>query len=652
MVFDSFPRPAASAAVFGLAVIAGCPTPSVEPPPDPVEEPACAEQSPERRALFGDLHVHTKWSFDAYVQDVRVTPTEALAFAQGAPVRLPPLDADGVGTREVRLERPLDFVALTDHAEYLGELAACLDPASPAWDAEPCVAMRAGDVSATFAWGGNLTDAQPERFPAICGFADCEGLARDGWQRTIDAAEAADDATEACAFTALVGYEYSCSTNVSNLHRNVLFRNAQVPALPTTCFEEPDPWALWRALQRDCLDADPGDGPGCDVLAIPHNSNWSNGTMFSVEYPFAPDAEATAELARFRADLEPLVEIYQHKGDSECSPGFGSPLGAPDEQCSFEKVRAPPFDDCGDGTGAGAMAGLGCLSRRDFVRDVLVEGLLEHERIGANPYRLGIIASTDTHNGTPGAVDEAAFEGHTGREEGTAQQRLASGALIPGGVLMSGGGLAGVWATENSRDGVFEALRRREAFGTSGPRIQPRLFAGVGLDEGLCDAPDLLARAYGSGVPMGGELAPAPGEGPLRLLAAALADPGTEARPGSPLQRLQIVKGWVDASGAGRTEVIDVAGTSAGGVDPDTCVSTDTDAGAASLCAVWTDLDWDPSQRAFYYLRVLEVPTCRWSARQCAALDPDDRPASCADPAIPRTVQERAWTSPIWVSPG
>ena len=619
------------------------PTPTAVPDPTPAPV-ACAEQTPTKRALFGDLHVHTRWSFDAYVQDVRVTPAEALAFAQGAPVSLPPLDADGNGTRSVRLERPLDFVALTDHAEYLGEMAACLDPDSPAFDAPPCVAMRAGDVGATFAWGGNLTEEEPERFPSICGAADCEGLARDGWQRTIAEAEAAHDATDACSFTAFVGYEFSCSTHVSNAHRNVIFRNAVVPALPTTCFEETDPWALWRALERDCLDAEPVDGVACDVFAIPHNTNWANGRMFAVDYPFAPDGEG--ELASYRSDREPLIEVYQHKGDSECSNGFDDPLGAPDEQCAFEKIRPPPFDDCGDGVGAGAMAGLGCVSRRDFVRDILVEGLQEEERIGANPFRLGIIASTDTHNGTPGLVAEADFPGHTGREEGSPEARLASGGLIPGGVLMSGGGLAGVWAEENSRDAVFDALQRREAFGTSGPRIQPRFFGGD-LAADLCDAPDLLERAYADGVPMGGSLEGL--EAAPTFLAAALADPGTEGNPGVGLERLQIVKGWVDGDG-GHTEVFDVAGAPLPGADPDTCALPD-DLGAPDLCATWTDPDWSPDQRAVYYLRVLEIPTCRWSAAQCNALPEGERPASCSDPEIPRTIQERAWSSPIWVGP-
>ena len=448
--------------------------------------------------------MHTRWSFDAYVQDVRVSPDEAYAFARGDSVRLPPLDAEGNGTREVRLARPLDFVAITDHAEYLAEMAVCLDPTAPGYDAEPCVAIRAGSVSATYGWGGNLTETPPTRFDSICEGSDCTGLARDGWRRRVEQAEAWNDATEACEFTALVAYEYSCSPEVSNAHRNVIFRNATVPDLPTTCFEEGTDWGLWRALERDCLNGEFEDGV-CDVLAIPHNSNWSNGNMFFPDYPFAASPEETAELARFRSEMEPLVEIYQHKGDSECSMGFASPLGEPDELCNFEKLRPSGFADCGDGTGSGAMAGLGCKSRLDFVRGALAEGLLEEERIGVNPYRLGIIASTDTHNGIPGYASEQAFEGHTGREESTPQTRLSSGNLIPGGVLMSGGGLAGVWATENSREAIFNAMRRRETFGTSGPRIVPRFYGGQ-LDPGLCSAADMLDQADASGVPMGGEL--------------------------------------------------------------------------------------------------------------------------------------------------
>lgn len=631
--------------LFGLL---GCPS-EPAPAPDPTPAPVpCADQTSTRRALFGDLHVHTRWSFDAYVQDVRVSPDEAYAFARGEAVRLPPLDADGNGTREVRLARPLDFVAITDHAEYLAEMAVCLDPSAPGYDAEPCVAIRSGSVSATYGWGGNLTETPPTRFDAICAGSDCAGLARDGWRRTVEQAGAWNDASEACTFTALVAYEYSCSPDVSNAHRNVIFRTATVPDLPTTCFEEPTDWGLWRALERDCLNGSFEDG-ACDVLAIPHNSNWSNGNMFFPDYPFAATPEETAELARFRSEMEPLVEIYQHKGDSECSMGFASPLGEPDEACGFEKLRAPGFPDCGDGTGSGAMAGLGCVSRLDFVRDALAEGLREEERIGVNPFRLGIIASTDTHNGIPGYASEQAFEGHTGREESTVDARLSSGGLIPGGVLMSGGGLAGVWAAENSREAIFSALRRRETFGTSGPRIVPRFYGGA-LDPGLCGDPEMLERADADGVPMGSEL---PGA-TARFLVAALADPGTEQEPGTALQRIQIIKGWVDSTGEAHTRVYDVAGDAdnGAGVDDATCEPTGpADAGEAELCAVWTDPDFDPTQRAFWYVRVLENPTCRWSTWQCNSLPAAERPASCSDPDIPRTVQERAWTSPIWFSP-
>ena len=631
-----------------LVALAGCPP----APPDPEPTPApvvCADRVDTRRALFGDLHVHTRWSFDAWVQDVRVTPDDAYAFARGEPVLLPPLDAQGNGTREVRLARPLDFVAITDHAEYLAEMAVCLDPEAPGYDAAPCVGMRTGDVSATFGWGGNLTETPPTRFAEICAGSDCTALVRDGWRRTVDQAEAWNDATAACSFTALVGYEYSCSPDISNAHRNVIFASGTVPDLPTTCFEEPTDWGLWRALERDCLNGAFDDGV-CDVLAIPHNSNWSNGNMFVPDHPFAATPEALAELLRFRAEMEPLVEIYQHKGDSECALGFQSPLGEPDELCAFEKLRPEGFSDCGDGVGSGAMAGFGCQSQVDFVRGALAEGLLEAERTGVNPYRLGIIASTDTHNGTPGYASERAFEGHAGREEGSAGARLASGGLIPGGVLMSGGGLAGVWAEDNSRASIFAAMRRRETFGTSGPRIVPRFYAGA-LDEGLCADPTMLEQADATGVPMGGQLT---GPTPPRFLVSALADPGTEVAPGTAIQRIQIIKGWVDATGGAHTAVFDVAGDAenGAGVDEATCAPTGPpDAGDAELCQVWTDPTFDATQRAFWYARVVENPTCRWSTWQCNSLPEAERPPSCSDPLIRKTIQERAWTSPIWFTP-
>ena len=294
------------------------------------------------------------------------------------------------------------------------------------------------------------------------------------------------------------------------------------------------------------------------------------------------------------------------------------------------------------------MGGLGCVSRADFVRGALLRGLEEEEAVGANPFELGIIASTDTHNGIPGAAEEDAYLGHWGNNEDLPERRLGTGALTPGGVLFSAGGLAAVWAESNDRDALFEAMRRREVYGTSGPRITVRFFGGENLPDDLCERADAVEIADERGVPMGGRLDGA--EAPKFFLWAAM-DPGTEARPGTPLERIQVVKGWVDAEGERHVEVVDV-GTDLGdaGVDLGTCGTTGN-SGASSLCAVWSDPDFDPTERAWYYARVVENPTCRWSTWACNALAEGDRPESCRDPETPKTVQERAWTSPIWVSP-
>jgi len=282
------------------------------------------------------------------------------------------------------------------------------------------------------------------------------------------------------------------------------------------------------------------------------------------------------------------------------------------------------------------------------VRGALLEGLLEDARLGVNPFRLGMLASTDTHNGTPGAVAEDRFIGHRGTDDDTPAKQLGPGSLYPGGIIFSPGGLAGVWAEENSRASLFDAFRRRETFGTSGPRIAVRFFGGFGLGAGLCDDPDMVRKAYAMGVAMGGTLGP--GNGAPSFLVSALRDAGTATRPGTPLQRIQIIKGWIEG-GERHEQVYDVAGDAQNGatVDDTTCVTSGP--GADALCGAWTDPAFDPSEHAFYYARVLENPSCRWSTYTCNALPPDERPASCTDPAVPRTIQERAWTSPIWYEP-
>jgi len=282
----------------------------------------------------------------------------------------------------------------------------------------------------------------------------------------------------------------------------------------------------------------------------------------------------------------------------------------------------------------------------------LLAGLKEDERLGVNPYRLGIIASTDTHNGSPGATVEATFIGHRGTDDDTPAKQLGAPVLTDGGVVFGPGGLTGAWAEENSRPSIFDALRRREVFGTSGTRIALRFFGGWNYQGGLCGDADLIRKGYAGGVPMGGVLAPLPtGATAPTFVISALRDPGSAERSGTLLQRIQVIKGWID-NGDAHEQVFDVAGDPNNGatVDETTCLPHGP--GADALCTVWTDPAFNATQHAFYYVRVLENPTCRWTAYVCNRLTPADRPPACSDPTTPKSIQERAWTSPIWYEPG
>lgn len=634
---------------------------SVEAPPAPppyveAREP-CAAADPLRRLFFGDLHVHTGYSFDAQAFDVRHTPADAYRFAGGAALRLPPLGPDGEGTQTLQLDRPLDFAAVTDHSEFLGEVEACTLPGSDTYDSASCRSYRQGGGPAIAKLGLVLAFGDPQRDPNICreDGGVCRSLAGQVWQRVQQAAEAAYDRSAACRFTSFVAYEYSAAPGLSTMHRNVIFRNDRVPP-PISTFEQPTAEGLWQELSTRCQQA----GTGCDVLAIPHNPNESNGRMFRLEYPEGASLDEQRQAARTRAAMEPLVEIYQHKGDSECENALAGPLGAPDEACDFEKPRRKVVD-CGETIGSGGTMRSGCLARRDFVRYALLDGLREELRLGENPLRLGLIASTDTHNATPGASAEDRFIGHRGSDDDTAEKQLSAGGLTPGGLEFSPGGLVGVWAEENSRPSLFDALRRREVLGTSGPRIALRFFGGwgdawgsAGSDAPLCHDPQLVRKGYGQGVPMGGVLPRSDdGErprGPV-FVVSALRDPGDRRQPGDKLQVIQLIKGWIAADGAPHYRVIDLAGDRKNGATVDDATCQPSGPGADSLCAVWRDDSFDPRQPAFYYVRVLQNPSCRWNAHTCNALPPARRPPACSDPTVPRIVQERAWSSPIYYSP-
>ena len=631
-----------------LLMLSGCPADDGGIPGSEVtyteQRDPCHDRNPLRSLYWGDLHFHTRNSWDAWGYDLTVTPPQSYGFAAGGVVALPPLDASGKGTRQVQLKRPLDFAAATDHSEFLGETRLCTTPGSAVYDCATCTAFRKKGSSAVAAWGLQLIVPEgSKRFADVCGAdgAGCQATARQVWQELRSAAEQAYDRSSTCSFVSFVGYEYTATPKATNMHRNVIFRNDTVLDTPVSYYEAPGALELWQQLQDRCLDA----GDGCDVMVIPHNMNMSNGNMFAPR--FAPGGGLADEeaVARLRARLEPVLELFQHKGDQECQGGLSGAQGPDDGQCAFEKERPPPIGDCKGTPGWGGMGAMGCLSRWDFLRGILLEGLEQHEALGFNPYRAGVIGSTDTHNGTPGNTLERGWPGHVGGSDDTPEERLGPGNTTHRGLVNNPGGLAAVWAVERSRDAIFEAMQRREVYATSGTRIRVRLFGGWGFADGLCSDPELVDAGYRGGAPMGGVLPGRPGgaAGP-RFVVQAEQDPDS-----APLQRVQIVKGWIDAGGQARYEVFDVAGDARpGSVEVETCAPDGK--GAKSLCAVWTDPQFDPARRAFYYARVLEAPTCRWSRWECIALA-EPRPAGCSDPTVQQVIHERAWTSPVWYEP-
>jgi hypothetical protein len=613
---------------------------TTRPAPDWVrteEREPCAAYEPLRRPFFGDTHIHTTYSQDASTQGTRTTPDQAYAFAKGAPLTIHPWLEDGSGERTVQLDRPLDFTALTDHAEQIGEVHICKTPGTPGHDSWVCRLYRGWPRAAFFVMNAGYS-WDSDRW-GFCGENDEHCLEAAGvvWRDIQAAAEGAYDRSEACRFTSFVAYEWTAADRpAKNLHRNVIFRNDNVPALPVSVMETGNTaFDLWTRLRSDCVEGT----PGCEVLTIPHNSNLDGGLMFQSAREHG--APLGTEEASIRSRWEPLVEIMQHKGDSECLLGGETT----DEACGFEKF---PFGDIGSASGAAFGTSEDPVASQ-FVREALKMGLAIEREHGANPFRYGIIASTDTHLGTPGLVSERSFPGHGG-----AGIPLEAGAVPPiaDRANFNPGGLAVVWAEENSRDALFSGMQRREVYGTSGTRPEVRFFGGAALPADLCSEPDWVGQAYDHGVPMGGTLSES--DAAPRFVVSALRDPSNEA---SPLQRIQIVKGWLDAEGRTHERVVDVAGgANDATVDLATCAQHGE--GHAQLCTEWSDPDWDPSQPAFYYARVLENPSCRWTQWICAehrvdCADPSTigpgLEACCAEDHRP-ILQERAWTSPIWTA--
>ncbi|MEP1143254.1 MAG: DUF3604 domain-containing protein [Henriciella sp.] len=597
-----------------------------------VVETASTDYAATRNAYFGDLHIHTRNSFDAYIFSVRRTADDAYRFAKGETVPHPS------GFDMTIAGGPLDFYAVTDHAEYLGILPAMNTPGTALNDLPRAKDMFSTDpVKITAAFQG--VGASVRSGVKIEEIYD-QPLMNSVWLENIDAAERHN---EPGVFTTFSAYEFTSVTTNSengtfgggNLHRNVFFRDA-APLRAFSTLDSPNPEDLWDWMdeQRD---------EGFEAIAIPHNSNVSNGQMFKLEtYDGAP---LSADYADQRMRNEPLVEVTQVKGTSETHPD----LSPNDEWADFEiYTRLLGAYDVSETNGS-------------YVREAYGEGLKLNEEQGFNPFKFGLVAASDSHV-VGGAYAENDYWSKVGIVDGlpfnrgsvpvdpekswedqpvTQQTRNATEWFS----RWSASGLTGVWAEENTRDAIFDAFRRKETFATTGPRMKVRFFASYDFEDGLETDADLASKAYANGVSMGGDLI---GDGRTpSFLVWAMQDPNAAA-----LQRAQVVK--VTSSGE---QVFDVdchsgapdpethrCADNGSGVDLSTC--TPTGDGAAELKTLWTDPTFDAGQEAAYYVRVLENPTCRWSTWEALKAGTPPRPD------VSQTLQERAYTSPIWYVPG
>ncbi len=597
--------------------------------------------NPDGNAYFGDLHVHTAVSLDANIFDTRNGPRAAYRFAKGAEVELP-----GSGARQ-KLKSALDFAAVTDHAEGMGPMHSCYDKAGPSYWALECIGIRHQVLlmfPRLFANAQQSGTVLAQSNPGMCGMDGkrCVAGSQSIWH---DNQAAAREHYEPGYFTTFNGFEYSPTlVRGGMLHRNVIFRGEVVPF---NVFAAMDGFVedLMRWLDVQCT----GD---CQALTIPHNPNFSWGLMFGDSN--SDGTPLTRANLALRAKYDALVEIFQAKGNSECTLG----VGTNDEACNFELMFPACTEEESTIDAATGQHNTRCVAANDMLRNVLKRGLTEEKKWGFNPYKFGIIGSTDNHNGTPGDTEENTWNGHGGVNDAQPEQRLGLNrglvaktvGLSPGSI--NPGGLTGVWAPENTREAIWDALQRKESFGTSGTRLRVRMFAGYDLPGDLHTRPDAVRVATQSAVPMGGDLYQAPEGKTPSLLVMALRDANS-----APLQRLQVVKGWVQ-DGVAQERVYDVACSD--GLQPDArsqrCkdngakvnlkdCSISTDKGAAALSTTWRDPDFNPSMAAFYYVRVLENPVCRYSQRDALKIAAE-HPAN-----VPKTIQERAWTSPVWYTP-
>ena len=572
---------------------------------------AAVGSAAERKAFFGELHIHSGWSHDSYLHGVRASPEDAYRYNLGKAI----LHTSGY---RIQARAPLDFMALTDHAEFFGFTHFYFEPGHPLYDTKLAELVREPEVGQRYWEYLSKARENPKDYP-LPPKEVSEPTLRSNWKEYVAAAERYNRPGE---FTTFVGYEWTAD----DIHRNVIFRGPEVPDMPFSANDSPNPEALWDWM-------DNARAHGSDLLSIPHNPNISDGKMFPMK-KFDGSAIDRA-YAEQRMRNEPLVEVSQIKGTSETHPAL-SPY---DEWAGFEIL-------------ATLIARHERVSKPEgsYVRNAYLRGLGFSANDGFNPYKFGMIGSSDGHNASS-PVDEESYHGKLGNMDGTPKLRRESIVLHPVAASYSAAGLAGVWAEANTRESIFDALRRKETFATSGTRIKVLFFGGWDLPQGLLGEADWEERAYRYGVPMGSDLPHRrSGSGNPRFAVWALKDPASAW-----LQRIQIIKGWIEEDGEAREAVYDVVCSdgltpdgetfrcpdNGAGVDLETC-DYSRDTGDVMLSGVWEDPDFDPDEDAFYYLRVLENPTCRWSTWEA------NRNGWELLADVPPTLQERAWSSPIW----